>query len=59
MTLPPISKKTKKRVSHRPERVNTILEKSEENDVIEKEIDDNIGQTGGSVNTILTKKQNN
>jgi hypothetical protein len=45
-------------VTHRPERVK-ILEKSEENDVIEKEIDDNIGQTGGSVNTILTKKQNN
>ena len=43
VTLPPISKKSKKRVSLRPERVKTILEKSEEHDVIEKEIDDNIG----------------
>jgi hypothetical protein len=43
VTLPPISHKIKKRVSHRPDRITTIQEKSEENDVIEKAIEDNIG----------------
>ena len=58
VTLPPISTRNKKRVVH-SKNVDVIQEKSEENEIIEKAIEDNIGQTGGSVNTILTKKKIN